>query len=783
MKKNKSQKKIALLDVHAIIHRSYHALPDFVSSQGEPTGALYGLVSGLLKIIEDWQPDVIVACYDLPGPTFRRQIYDDYKAGRKKTDDSLIEQIKRSRDIFSAFNIPSYDYKGFEADDIIGTISEKLSDNPDWQIIIFSGDLDTLQLIKGDKIVVQTFKKGIKETTVYNEKAVKERFGFIPSLIPDFKGLAGDQSDNIIGISGIGERTASILISKFGNLEKIFAQLDKKQEKIFLDAGIKERFINLLKDGRDEALFSKALATIRKDAPIEFKLPKGNYRDNIDKEKVLDILNELEFRQLINRFKNIFSIDDEETIPSEKFSSKEQRDFKKACLGLWLINSDIINPTMDDLVRFTGQKEISAILEKIEKRIKDNDLEKVYYEIELPLIPIMEKIEKRGILIDKKQFILLNNKYKERLREINNRIFKEAGREFNINSPKQLAEILFDVLEISPKGLKKTAGGARSTRESELLKLKDSHPIIPEILEYRELQKINSSYVESIPKLIDTDGRLRTSLNQAGTTTGRMSSSRPNLQNLPSGQKFGQEIKSAFIATPGHLFLTADYSQIEMRVLAVLSKDKSLVKFFKEGKDIHSAVASLVFKKPEKDINKEERRRAKVINFGIIYGMGINALKENLGVSRSEAQEFHKEYFSAFPSVKDYFEQVVKKAIDSGYTETFFGRRRYFPSLRSPLPFIKASGQRMAMNAPLQGTAADLLKLAIIAIDQELEKKSLSDKIHLILQIHDELIYEVEEKYISQAENIIEDKMENIWSTHVPLKVNIKKGKNWGVID
>ncbi|HDQ16544.1 MAG TPA: hypothetical protein ENN31_00240 [Candidatus Vogelbacteria bacterium] len=782
MKKTKKLKKIALLDVHAIIHRSYHALPDFISSQGEPTGALYGLVAGILKIVEDWQPEAIIACYDLPGPTFRRQIYDDYKAGRKKTDDSLIEQIKRSRDIFASFNIPSYDYPGFEADDIIGTISKQLVDNPDWQVIIFSGDLDTLQLVKDDKVVVQTFKKGIKEMMVYNEKAVIKRYGFSPTLIPDFKGLAGDQSDNIIGVSGIGERTASLLIARFGNLEKIFSLLDKGKEEIFLKAGIKERFINLLKTNREEALFSKALATIRKDAPIEFKIPKGNWQENLDQEKVLNILSELEFRQLINRFKNIFS-NGQELSSEKKFSSEEELLLKKAQLGLWLINSDIINPTIDDLTRSTNQKELPAILEKIEEKIKKNNLEKVYYEIELPLIAIMEKIEERGILIDKQQFVLLNKKYKKYLQEISAKIYKIAGQEFNLNSPKQMAEILFDILKISTKGLRKTTGGARSTRESELSKLKDSHPIIPEILKYREVQKINSSYVENIPKLIDSDGRLRTNLNQAGTTTGRMSSSRPNLQNIPANEEFGREIKKAFIATPKHLFLSADYSQIEMRVLAVLSGDKSLIKFFKEGKDIHSAVASLVFKKTEEKITREERRRAKVINFGIIYGMGINALKENLNVSRQEAQKFYDDYFNAFPSVKNYFEKVVKKAEDDGYTETLFGRRRYFPSLKSPLPFIKASGRRMAMNAPLQGTAADLLKLAIIAINQELEGKSLIDKIHLILQIHDELIYEVEEKHISQAEKIIKDKMENVWSADVPLKVDIKTGKNWGEID
>ena len=359
------------------------------------------------------------------------------------------------------------------------------------------------------------------------------------------------------------------------------------------------------------------------------------------------------------------------------------------------------------------------------------------------------------------------------------KIYKLAGREFNLNSPKQLAEVLFDELKLNVKGLKKTAGGARSTRESELLKLSEEHEVVKLILNYRELAKLLSTYIDAIPKLVDQRHRLHTYLNQAGAVTGRMSSTNPNLQNIPARDGLGTKIREAFMATPGYEFIAADYSQIELRVLAILAKEEALIKIFNEGKDVHTSVASLVFKVPESEVTKDMRRRAKVINFGIIYGMGVNALKINLGSTREEAQTFYDNYFATFPQIEKYFDKVIAEATRKGYTETYFGRRRYFPELKSKLPFMRAAGERMAMNAPLQGTAADIVKLATIKVDQALREAKLHDRAHFVLQIHDELIYEVEEPMVKRVEIIIKQAMESVIEEIVPITAHTSTGTTW----
>lgn len=786
-KKAKVQtKKLVLFDAHAILHRAYHALPDFTSSKGEPTGGIYGLATMLMKIIGELKPDYMAACYDRPEATFRKEAYEGYKAQRKKADDELIAQMTRSRDIFSAFNIPIYDKAGFEADDIIGTLSEQAKKIPGVEIVIASGDMDTMQLIEGKRVQVYTLKKGINDTILYDEAQVRARFGFGPELLPDYKGLRGDPSDNIVGVPGIGEKTATDLIVNFGTIENIYKQI-KKDESVFKKAGIKDRIVEILKSNEEEALFSKMLATIRCDVPVEFDLPGSHWTERCDIKKIEQTFGSFDFKSLVPRARNLLPLILEtgslDGVVEETKIEYDPIQVKRVGIALWLIDSAKTTPSVEDILDYADTKNLDDAEKIVMKQLKALGLEKIYTEIELPLIPIITKAEKRGILIDKKYLTQLSKEYHLLLTSLEKKIYQEAGREFNINSPKQLGEVLFDDLKISVKGLKKTAGGARSTKESELVKMKDEHAIIPPILEYREYQKLLSTYIDNIPKMTDENDRLHTSLNQAGTTTGRMSSSNPNLQNIPVREGSGERIRKAFVASKGHKLVSFDYSQIEMRILAEMSGDEDLIRIFKQGQDIHTAVAARVFAVAESEVTKDMRRQAKVINFGIIYGMGVNALKVNLNTTREEAQKFYDNYFATFPKIKEYFDNVISGAYKIGYTETLFGRRRYFPELKSQLPFMRASAERMAMNAPLQGTAADFVKLAIIKADEELRKLKMLDRVHLLLQIHDELIYEIEEDVVKDIVPVIDKAMESVGKMRVPLTVNWGMGERWGELE
>lgn len=784
MAKTTFKRKLVVFDAHAILHRGYHALPEFTSSKGEPTGGLYGLTAMLIRIIGELKPDYMVACYDRPEPTFRKQAYDAYKAKRAKTDGGLIAQIERSKDIFTALNIPIFEKAGFEGDDLIGTVVEQAKKLPDLQIIVASGDMDTLQLVEDDKVLAFTLKKGLNDTVTYNEKMVKERFGFGPELLPDFKGLRGDPSDNIIGIAGIGEKTATDLIVNFGSIEKIYKKL-KKDEQAFLDVGIKARIIGLLKEGEEEAIFSKTLATIKRDVPVEFVLPEQTWLQSVDQIKAEKIFMDLEFKSLLARLKNILTDQTGDAIVTEAgtdegVESVDPLEIKKTGLALWLLNSDVSSASLDEIYAFAETRDFATASKKIFEQLREQGLDKVYREIELPLIPVVEAMEKRGILVDKKFLADLSVRYHQEQDKISRQIFELVGHEFNLNSPKQLGEILFTELKIPLKGMKKTAGGALSTRESELQKIVEAHPVIPLILNYRELQKLLSTYIDNLPTMLDGGDRLHTTLNQAGTTTGRMSSNNPNLQNIPAKGELGPEIRKAFVASPGFEFLSFDYSQIEMRVLALLSGDEDLQNIFLNGQDIHASVASRVFGVPLDKVTKDMRRKAKVINFGIIYGMGVNALRANLGGTREEAQHFYDQYFATFPTIKDYFDGVIKKAGQVGYTETWFGRRRYFPGLHSKLPFVRASAERMAMNAPLQGTAADIIKRAMVEVGAELTKAKLDEEASLILQIHDELLLEVKKDKIGAVATLVAKAMEEIDGLPMKFLVEGKRGENWG---
>lgn len=782
--KKENLKRLILLDAHAIIHRAYHALPDFASSKGEPTGALYGISTMLLKIVADLKPDYIIACYDLPGETFRHEVYEAYKAGRKKTDDALVRQLERSKDVFTAFNVPIYSVPGFEADDVLGTIVEKLKDDKNTEIIIASGDMDTLQLVSGTKVKVFTLKKGINDTILYDEKAVRDRFGFGPEVIPDYKGFRGDPSDNIPGIKGIGEKTATILLTNFGSVEGVYKTLKKKPAEIE-KIGITKRMFELLQKGEEEAVFSKMLATIRRDAPLDFTLPKSGWRESFDPQPVLELFKELEFRTLGERVKGLSgNVAQAEAVPEENIDPKE---LTETSIALWLVNSNLTTPDKKDIMQFAGIENFKEAKKYIFEELKKRNLEKVFNEIEKPLIPIIETMEKWGIRIDKEYLKGLSLSYHKRLSELEREIWKEAGSEFNINSPKQLGEILFEKLGLKVKNQKKTGTGARSTKESELEKIKDAHVIVPAILEYRELAKLLSTYIDSIPKLLDKNNHLHSHFEQAGSTTGRMSSNDPNIQNIPIKTDLGRAIRSAFIADDGYELVAIDYSQIELRVAAILSKDAKLMDIFKSGGDVHSATASFVFGVPKDKVDSEMRRRAKIINFGIIYGMGVNALKANLGTSREEAQQFLASYFNTFDRLASYLQEVKDEALRNGFTETLFGRRRYFEGLKSSLPFVRASAERMAINAPLQGTAADIIKLAMIHTFSFLEKEGYGEGVRMLLQVHDELVFEIKKEKVAEVVPKIKKIMESVLSSElslgVPIMVKAKVGKSWGEME
>lgn len=783
--------RIVLLDTHAIIHRAYHALPEFTGPTGEPTGALYGLVAMLLKIITDLKPDYIAACYDLPKPTIRHEAYDNYKGTRTKTDDALALQLQESHKVFEAFSIPMYSREGYEADDLLGTIAHMLKEHKDVDVIIASGDMDTLQLVDDERVRVYTLKKGINDTILYNEKAVVERFGFPPALIPDWKGLRGDPSDNIKGVPGIGEKTATELIQNFGSIEKIYAALKKKNgEEKFLEKGIKARMIGLLKEYEEDARFSKSLATIRLDAPIAFTLPENPWGENIQADKVFAMCDEFGFRTLRERIRGVLGKEAplfdlatraDEPAPEEIDSQR----LAEAQVMLWLISSEFTNPSLDDILAFTKERSFDAAHAVLETqlatlgRVKD-----VYEQIEKPLIPIVRKMGAHGVRIDRAVLSDLAEKYSAELRVIEQKIYAAAGREFNVSSPKQLGEVLFDELKIIPEKQKKTAGGQRSTRESELEKIKDEHPIVADILEYRELKKLLGTYIENLPLMLDNEDRLHAEFLQTGAVTGRMASQNPGLQNIPMRTERGRAIRHAFVASPGFTLVGLDYSQIELRIAAILSGDEKLCTIFKNGRDVHQEVAAQVFGVAPEKVDAEMRRRAKIINFGILYGMGVNALRAQLDSTTAEAHQFLENYFSTFKTLSEYLETTKGFARKHGYTETLFGRRRQFPEMKSTLPYVRAQAERMAINAPIQGTQADIIKLAMVRVNDMLQKENASTDAHLLLQVHDELVYEIRTARASVLGEKIKAIMESVLSADqtrgVPIIATMKSGTDWG---
>lgn len=826
------KRRIVLLDTHAIIHRAYHALPDFRASDGTPTGALFGLSSMLASIIRELKPDYIFACYDLPGKTFRHEAFDGYKGKRQKGDDDLITQLVSSQEIIQALNIPIYAVPGYEADDIIGTIAKKFAHKDNYDIIIASGDMDTLQLVEDKHVRVFTLKKGLSDTVLYDEDGVIAKFGFEPKYIPDYKGLRGDTSDNIPGVPGVGEKTGMTLVQHFKTVEHLYAVLKKNPEEV-KKAGITDRIIKILLENEDNAIFSKMLGSIRIDAPVDVEIPEKTWQETFDQDKADQTFKKFEFKTMLARFDNVVNgssrkdSKDESSVANKKSTglskSEEQNkqgeqkakereakrgfgagegffsqatpedvdsiELEESKIMLWLLNSEKTNPSLEDILEETGAGSFAEAQDILRGELaKEKKLSWLFENVEKPLIPIVAKMSTRGMMMDRAYLAELSRNIHKELVALEKDITRLAGEEFNLNSPKQLSHILFEVLLLPTKGLKKRKDGLYSTDVETLSKFIDTHPIVPKMLEYRELEKLRSTYIDAWPEMLGSDGALHPQFILTGTVTGRVSSQNPNVQNIPIRGERGREIRRAFIARPGYSLVAFDYSQIELRAVALLSQDPSLIQVFRDGSDIHSEVASRVYNVLPEDVTKDMRRHAKVINFGILYGMGSTALAKEMGISRTDAKNFIDTYFSRFPKVAQYLESVLQHARKTGYTETLFGRRRQISGIKSNIPYIRAMAERMAGNAPIQGTAtADIIRLAIVNIDRALAKLGLTDKVFPLLQIHDELVFEVADDVLDEATEHIKAVMEEplpraftAGMETVPIVAETHHGKNWG---
>ena len=769
---------IVLLDAHAILHRGYHAMGGFATRDGKPTGALYGFITMVLRIYEDIKPDYIAACFDLPKPTFRHLSYDGYKAGRAKSDDALIEQIKEAYSLCDALCIPVYKEEGFEADDLLGTLSEQLKKQKDTRVIIASGDMDTFQLIDGDLVTVYTLKKA-NEAALFNSASVMERFGFGPEHIPDYKGLAGDTSDNIVGIKGIGDKTATELIKKYGTIEEMYTVL-RKDRQTLLNDGFKERIVKLLEEGEEDALFSKTLATIRRDAQSVYVTPDECWKDTISVEKYQEMCDKYEFRSLRNRLHVVKGEVKEE--PSVVISNEDLEELR---VMVHLLHSEMTNASFVDIQNIAQEKEVAAIRESLLTQLKKENLIELFTNVEKPLMDVLKDMQIAGITLDVEKLLLMSVELHAQVKLLEEKIHASAGKEFNISSPKQLGDVLYDTLGLGSK-IKKTKTGQKSTNVSELEKIKDEHPVVAMILEYRELTKLLSTYVDLLPTFVKDDGRIHAHFIQTGAGTGRFACEDPNLQNLPVKSELGQKVRGAFIASEGKVLLSCDYAQIDLRAAAILSGDTHLVEIFENGIDVHTGTAARVFGVSESDVTSDMRRKAKAINFGILYGMGVTALKEGMGVERKEAQEFYDQYKVTFVRLMEYLEEVKALAWKQGYTSTLLGRRREVPLLKSPLPFLRAQGERIAINAPIQGTSADILKLAMLDAHHYIKQNNLEKKVSLLLQIHDELVFEIDQDIKESVADDLVLILQNVLKkrnlSDLPLVVTRSLGENLQVI-
>lgn len=848
--------KLLVLDGNSIINRAFYGIKLLTTKDGRYTNAIYGFMNIFYKLCDELNPDSVAFAFDLKAPTFRHKMYDEYKAGRKPMPPELAEQMPVLKDLLRALGYKIVTKEGYEADDILGTLAFSCKDGD--ECYIATGDRDSLQLV-GDnvKVLLASTKMGRPETNIYDVKRIKDDYGVTPHQLIDIKALMGDSSDNIPGVSGVGQKTAQSLISELGSIQNIYDNIDT--------IDIRETLRNKLKNDKDSAFMSYKLGEICKSVPIEtdysFYVP-----DEGDKGEALSILRSLEMYKLIDKIGlNTVTYDTkpENATVKEYKRVNSLNDFSLKANKLYFVYSvkdgrfeSLAACNGDDIceVNTENDSEVEAFINILEDEntekyafnikplyayafshgfeiknvkmdlmlaayllnpsAKDYDIEKlaaeynVYYEvdggfsalsetvypltvklsalleerdqtellsnIELPLAEVLASMEKIGVKVDKSGIEAFGDMLGERIKGLQSRIYELAGEEFNINSPKQLGEILFVKLAIPTK--KKTKSGF-STNAEVLEKLADEYEIVKFILEYRTYTKLKSTYCDGLLKEIAADGRIHSTFNQTETRTGRISSTEPNLQNIPVRTELGREMRKFFIADDGKVLVDADYSQIELRVLSDIADDKAMIDAFNNGDDIHAITASQVFKMPLQMVTPLMRSRAKAVNFGIVYGIGAFSLAKDIGVSRAEADRYIKDYLHHYSGVDRYMNEVVEEAKKNGYVKTLFGRRRYLPELSSSNGMLRAFGERVARNMPIQGTAADIIKIAMIRVYTRLKEENLNAR--LILQIHDELIVEAPENEKTKAELIVKEEMENACKMKVLLKSDAHSGESW----
>lgn len=798
-----SKEKLLLIDAYSIICRGFYALPLLSTSRGYHTNAVLGFLNILFRTIDEEKPEYIAVAFDENAPTFRHKLYKEYKGQRKPMPIELKEQVPFVKEILTAMGIKIYSKVGYEADDILGSLATKLSSKK-VEAVILSGDKDMLQLATDDiKIrLVKTVKSNSDIYPYYAKDVVKE-YNMTPDEFIDLKAIMGDPSDNIPGIKGVGKITANDLITKYKSIDNIYKHLDEIK---------KPSVVKAFTEGEEDAALFKVLVTIVKDVDLDVKLEDLKIDDIFNSES-FKAVEKYELKSLykkfgkakastkINKVANAmlegFSSIDNSVDDIEKSDKKNSDDNKKYAYNLKnrykeLDKSDIFEKyspkgRIEDLTLMSYllnpiKKDYSDIeyieQEKLYKELNDKmknlGLDKVYESIEHPLVNVLYNMEKIGVAVDEDAINDFAKNLSKEIKKLDEKIHKLAGDDsFNINSPKQLGEILFNKLGLDYERKK---GEKQSTGVEVLQKLVDKHDIIKPIMDYRTYNKLLTTYAEALPKYI-VDGRIHTNFNQTETATGRLSSDNPNLQNIPIRTELGRELRKAFVPRKGYVFIDADYSQIELRVLAILSGDENLINAYKGATDVHSATASEVFGVSVKDVTPELRRKAKAINFGIVYGMSSYGLGEDLHIDTKEAKEYIEKYFAKYKKVKEYLDRTVEDAKNNGFVKTYYGRIRPIPEFKVGNAMQKAFAKRVAMNSPIQGTAADIMKLAMIGVDSELEKQKLESRI--VLQVHDEILIECKKGEETKVKKILKDKMTNSFDFPVELEIDIKEGTNW----
>ena len=898
----KEKPLLLLFDGNALIHRAFHAIPPLtISKTGEMVNAVQGFASTLLKVLNEIKPTHWAIAFDRPGRTFRHEKFEDYKAQRPKAPEELISQIQRVHQLVDAFHIPTFEIDGYEADDVLGTLSRQATQQ-NIDTLVVTGDNDMLQLVSPSTKVMSP-RRSFSDTVIYDESGVEEKYGISARQLADLKALTGDPSDNIPGVPGIGDKTAAKLLRQFGSLDGIYDHIDEVSP---------ERLQILLRDYKDRVLRNKELATIVTEVPITLNLDACHVTD-YDRNQVVELFRELGFVSLLSRLPE--DIEQEPAlVPGKPVINKDyhivstDKDLDKlvsrlsaareftvdletsakevmACelVGISLSSTpgeacyipvghrglsqvsqlplaqviSRLKPVLEDAkipkiaqngkfdmtvlaeygiklenltfdtmlaayllgekslglkalafnklgVEMTpitdligkGPKQLSMAMATIEEvadyacadaditlrlksvldaELREEGLWQLFSEVEMPLVPVLVSMERNGVAIDVELLRDMSHSLGKDMLRLEAEVYNSLGYRFNINSSQQLSRILYEELKL-PKPRKTKSG--YSTEASSLEELKGAHPIIELVLQYRQLAKLKSTYTDAFCELVNPKtGRLHTSFNQTGTTTGRLSSSEPNVQNIPIRTELGGKIRQAIIAEPGWQLLSADYSQIDLRVLAHISQDPELIATFLRDEDVHAATAARIFNVPQDKVTTEMRRVAKTVNFGVIYGMSGYGLEQATSFSREEASQFIIAYFEKYPKVREYIENTKNQARELGYVQTVMGRRRYIPEIKSPNGQVRQAAERMAINMPVQGTSADIIKIAMVNIHREMEKSSLRSR--MTLQVHDELLFEVPPEEIDRMKELVSRIMPQALKLSVPLKIDIKLGKNW----